>query len=43
VPKIEAYLKTPQSEFILVGAGHLGGAEGVLAALRKKGYQVQKL
>jgi uncharacterized protein YbaP (TraB family) len=43
VPKIEAYLKTPQSEFILVGAGHLGGPEGVLAALRKKGYQVQKL
>jgi uncharacterized protein YbaP (TraB family) len=26
-----------------VGAGHLGGPEGVLAALRKKGYQVQKL
>jgi uncharacterized protein len=43
LPKIEAYLKTPETEFILVGAGHLGGSDGVLAALRKKGYQVQKL
>lgn len=43
LPKIEAYLKTPQIEFILVGAGHLGGSEGVLASLRKKGYQVRKL
>lgn len=43
MPKIEAYLKTPQSEFILVGAGHLGGPEGLLAMLKKKGYQVRKL
>lgn len=43
MPKIEAYLKTPPSEFILVGAGHLGGPDGLLEALRKKGYQVRKL
>lgn len=43
MPLVDAYLNTPQTEFILVGAGHLVGPEGIVAALRKKGYAVDKL
>jgi uncharacterized protein YbaP (TraB family) len=42
-PLIEAYMNTPQTEFILVGAGHLVGSEGIIALLKKKGYTVDKL
>jgi hypothetical protein len=40
---IDAYMKTPQTEFILVGAGHLVGPKGIIEALKKKGYSVDKL
>jgi len=44
LPKIEAYLKTPRTtEFILVGAAHLVGPDGVLENLKKRGYRVDKL
>jgi len=43
LPKIDAYSKTPRKEFILVGAGHLVGPDGILEALKKKGYKVEKL
>jgi uncharacterized protein YbaP (TraB family) len=43
LPLIDAYMKTPQTEFILVGAGHLVGPEGIIEALKKKGYTVDKL
>jgi len=43
LPRIDTYLKTPDKEFILVGAGHLAGAEGIIEALKKKGYVVSKL
>jgi len=43
LPMIEAYMNTPETEFILVGAGHLVGSEGIIALLRKKGYTVDKL
>jgi len=43
LPLIEAYLKTPKKKFILVGAGHLAGADGLVEALRRKGYTVEKL
>lgn len=36
-PKIEEYLKT-NNVFIAVGAGHLGGPEGVIRLLEKEGY-----
>jgi uncharacterized protein YbaP (TraB family) len=42
-PLIEAYMNTPQTEFILVGAGHLVGPEGIIEVLKKKGYTVEKL
>ena len=41
VPKIEAMLKEKHTFFITVGAGHLTGAKGVPALLRKAGYAVE--
>jgi len=43
LPRIEAYRETPKKEFILVGAGHLAGPDGIIEALRRKGYTVEKL
>ena len=43
LPMINAYQKTPQKEFILVGVGHLVGPDGIIEALRKKGCKVEKL
>jgi len=43
LPLIEAYLKTPRTEFILVGAGHLVGPDGIIEELKKRGYRVEKL
>ena len=40
---IDTYQKTPQKEFILVGVGHLVGPDGMVEALRRKGYKVGKL
>lgn len=41
--RIDEYGRTPRTEFVLVGAGHLVGPDGVLAALQKKGYRVDRL
>jgi len=43
LPAIENYLRTPQKELILVGAGHLVGDDGLLAMLRQRGYGVQQV
>lgn len=43
MPRIEAMLKTAEVEFVLVGALHLVGDDGLLAQLAARGYQVQKL
>ncbi|HEX2956675.1 MAG TPA: TraB/GumN family protein, partial [Chitinispirillaceae bacterium] len=43
LPMIEDYQKTPEKEFILVGVGHLVGPDGIIQALRQKGYKVEKL
>lgn len=43
LPMIEAYHVTPAKEFILVGAAHLVGPDGIIEALRRKGYTVEKL
>ncbi len=43
IPKIEIMLKTPEIEFILVGALHLAADEGVIAQLIKLGYQIERL
>lgn len=43
MPRIEAMLKNAEVEFVLVGALHLVGDDGLLAQLAARGYQVQKL
>lgn len=40
IPKIESIIREKPT-FFGVGAGHLGGEKGVIALLRKKGYQVE--
>jgi uncharacterized protein len=43
VPKIENYLRSGQTYFVVAGAAHMGGPGGVLALLRAKGYQIEQL
>lgn len=40
--KIESLIKHPESKFILVGALHLVGKDGLLEQLKSKGYHVQQ-
>jgi uncharacterized protein YbaP (TraB family) len=42
LPKIEALLARPQPSFVVVGAAHLIGQDGILAALRAKGYTIEQ-
>ncbi|MEY4287037.1 MAG: hypothetical protein RL511_1123 [Bacteroidota bacterium] len=39
--KLIGLLKVPESFFCGIGAGHLGGEEGILQLLRAKGYKVR--
>jgi hypothetical protein len=41
--KIEGYLRTGETAFVVVGAGHLVGEKGIVQALRRKGYTVEQL
>jgi len=41
LPKVEALLRTAEVEFVLVGALHLVGREGVISQLRQLGYSVK--
>jgi uncharacterized protein YbaP (TraB family) len=43
LPVIDAYQTTRQTRFVLVGVAHLVGPDGLIEALRKKGYAVDKL
>jgi uncharacterized protein len=43
IPKIEGYLASGKTYFVVVGAAHMGGSNGVLALLRGKGYKVEQL
>ena len=43
MPKIVDYMKTPEAEFVLVGALHMAGEAGLIAQLEKAGYTVTKL
>jgi uncharacterized protein YbaP (TraB family) len=42
VSGIEAFLKTENRYFVVVGAGHLVGKGGIVDLLRKKGYDVEQ-
>lgn len=41
LPKLEAMLATPETELVLVGALHLGGKDGLLKALKARGYHIK--
>jgi hypothetical protein len=43
LPKIERDLRSGHTYFVIVGAAHLGGPDGVLALLRNRGCQIEQL
>lgn len=43
IPKIEKYLDSGQTYFVVVGAAHMGGPQGILALLRARGYKIEQL
>jgi hypothetical protein len=43
IPKIDRLLQSNETYFVIVGAGHLGGPDGLLALLRQRGYKVEQL
>lgn len=43
VSKIEDFLRTKGTYFVIVGAGHLVGSQGVIELLRGKGYLIEQL
>jgi hypothetical protein len=40
--KIDGYLRKGETVFIVVGAAHLVGKDGILERLREKGYAVEQ-
>lgn len=43
VSKIENFLSTKDNYFVVVGAAHLVGEEGIIRILKQKGYSIQQL
>jgi uncharacterized protein len=43
IPKIERYIRDRHTYFVVAGAAHMGGPNGVLALLRTSGYRVEQL
>ncbi len=41
--KIEEFLKTRETYFVVVGAGHLVGNKGIIEILRRKGYSIEQI
>lgn len=41
--RLEAYGRTPRTEFVLVGVAHLAGEDGLIASLRRRGYRVTQM
>jgi uncharacterized protein YbaP (TraB family) len=42
IPQIEACMNKPTPCFVVVGAAHLIGPDGLLALLKKKGYRIEQ-
>ncbi len=43
LPMFEKYIESQETEFILVGVGHLVGEDGLIETLRTRGFDVQKM
>ena len=43
IPQLEGYLKTNEVEFVVVGALHLYGTDGILRQLKDKGFKVEQV
>jgi len=43
LPKIDGYLRSGQTYFVVVGAGHLGGPNGLLGLLKARGCKLEQL
>ncbi len=43
IPKIEGYIRDRHTCFVVAGAAHMGGPDGVLAILRQRGYRIEQL
>ena len=43
MPQLEAFMKDDPTEFVVVGALHLHGAEGLLDMLKAKGFQIEQV
>ncbi len=43
LPRIEAMIATPGVEFVLVGAAHLAGDQGLLALLKARGFTLENM
>jgi uncharacterized protein len=42
ISKIEGYLRSGKTYFVVVGAGHMAGANGLLALLKSRGCQLEQ-
>ena len=43
LPKIDGYLRSGQTYFVVVGAGHIGGPNGLLTLLKARGCKIEQL
>ena len=43
IPKIESYLQSGKPCFVVVGAAHLGGPNGLISLLKGRGYLLEQL
>src|SRR5437764_1514561 len=43
IPKIERYLRSGKTYFVVAGAAHMGGPNGVPVLLRQRGYRIEQL
>jgi uncharacterized protein YbaP (TraB family) len=43
IPRIEGYIRSHKTYFVVVGAAHMGGPDGLLALLKSRGYQIEQL
>jgi len=42
ISKVEDFLRTGETYFVIVGAGHLLGGRGMIEMLKEKGYRVEQ-